>query len=357
MSRWIGVDVGGERKGFDVAVVDERQLIRLIGGLDLEAVLGLVDAERPVVVGIDSPGCCAPAGRTARDCELALARTICQIRWTPDRPTVDRNPYYAWIVEGLNLFEALADRDAELIEVFPTASWTRWLGPRGARSRAIWTGHGVVWLGVDGVPGRTNQDQRDAIAAAVTARQHTEGTAEAIGEIVVPISLPPGAQTMASSRADQPTAEALPLARLSSESRSDPPSARMNSTRGARRRRGPPLDFVQAAAFIAAIPAGRWAAYKDVATAGGNHLGAQAVGEWVRRNGDALPHVYRVIRSSGLVADGYRPAGIRLPRDAASVRDVLRREGVVIDTYGRASHRQRFTSEDWRRAGAGVAES
>jgi hypothetical protein len=43
-----------------------------------------------------------------------------------------------------------------------------------------------VGLGVTGVPQRTNQDQRDAIAAAVTARQHTAGLSEAIGEIIVP---------------------------------------------------------------------------------------------------------------------------------------------------------------------------
>jgi hypothetical protein len=41
-------------------------------------------------------------------------------------------------------------------------------------------------LGLEGVPSRTNQDQRDAIAATVTARQHTQGMTETIGEIVVP---------------------------------------------------------------------------------------------------------------------------------------------------------------------------
>jgi predicted nuclease with RNAse H fold len=44
-------------------------------------------------------------------------------------------------------------------------------------------------LGLEGVPARTNQDQRDAIAAAMTARQYTQGMTEAMGEIVVPVSL------------------------------------------------------------------------------------------------------------------------------------------------------------------------
>jgi hypothetical protein len=34
----------------------------------------------------------------------------------------------------------------------------------------------------------TNQDQRDAIAAAVTARAHTRGVTELMGEIVVPVA-------------------------------------------------------------------------------------------------------------------------------------------------------------------------
>ena len=36
------------------------------------------------------------------------------------------------------------------------------------------------------MPERTNQDERDAVAAAVTAREHTLGLTEAIGEIIVP---------------------------------------------------------------------------------------------------------------------------------------------------------------------------
>jgi predicted nuclease with RNAse H fold len=198
MARWIGVDVGGKRKGFDVAVIDEHGLVALVGRLGRRDVVEVVEAERPAVVGIDSPRCCAPTGRTARAGERALARAICGIRWTPDLATVEGNPYYAWIIEGLELFEALGDRDLELIEVFPTASWTRWFGSRGARSRAVWTKGGTNRLALDGVPARTNQDQRDAIAAAITARQHTQGTTESLGEIVVPVTVTsPGATSVA----------------------------------------------------------------------------------------------------------------------------------------------------------------
>jgi hypothetical protein len=118
-----------------------------------------------------------------------LAKSICGIRWTPDERRGRASQYYAWIVEGIDLFDALATHDVEVIEVFPTASWTRWHGKRGARSRAAWSQQGLAMLGLEDVPVRTNQDQRDAIAAAVTARQYAQGMTEAMGEIVVSVGL------------------------------------------------------------------------------------------------------------------------------------------------------------------------
>jgi predicted nuclease with RNAse H fold len=183
---WIGVDVGGKRKGFDVAVIDDRRVLALQSRLRCEQVVDLVMTYQPPVVAIDSPRCCAPEGQTARESELQLARSICGIRWTPDARGVRASPYYAWILEGLALFDALSGRGAEVIEVFPTASWTRWHGRRGPRTRSAWSRQGLAALGLEGVPTRTNQDQRDAIAAAMTARQHTLAMTETIGDIVVP---------------------------------------------------------------------------------------------------------------------------------------------------------------------------
>src|SRR5712671_1232812 len=186
MAVWVGVDVGGKRKGFDVAVIDDRRVLALQGHLTCRQVVDIVTEHRPAVVAIDSPCSYAPDGQTARDCELQLARAICGIRWTPDARRVHASAYYAWILEGLDLFGTLTDRGAEVIEVFPTASWTRWHGRRGAQSRASWSRQGLAALGLENVPERTNQDQRDAIAAAMTARQHSLALTETIGEIVVP---------------------------------------------------------------------------------------------------------------------------------------------------------------------------
>lgn len=183
---WLGVDVGAERKGFDVALVDRRSLRLLVGGLTVEGVVTLAAERSPILVAIDSPRSCAPAGHTSRACERALNHAVCGIRWTPDHAHVQGSDYYAWVRHGLELFAALGRRKHRTIEVFPTASWTRWCGPRGTASRALWSQRGLAQLGLHGVPTSTNQDQRDAIAAAVTARAHTYGLTEAIGEIVIP---------------------------------------------------------------------------------------------------------------------------------------------------------------------------
>ena len=183
---WAGVDVGGTRKGFDVAIIDDRQILALQSRLTCKQVVDLLLENRPAVIAIDSPCCCAPGGQSARDGERQLAKAICGIRWTPDARRVHARPYYAWIVDGLALYGALAGQGIEVIEVFPTASWTRWHGRRGRQTRAAWSRQGLAALGLDNVPARTNQDQRDAIAAAMTARQHDRDRTETIGDIVVP---------------------------------------------------------------------------------------------------------------------------------------------------------------------------
>jgi predicted nuclease with RNAse H fold len=180
------VDVGGKRKRFDVAVIDEERLVALRDHVDVAGVLDLVVVYEPRLVAIDSPRCFAAEGQTSRDGERRLARNVCGIRWTPDEQHA-QGAYYEWIHEGLALYEALAAaRGIDFIEVFPTASWTRWLGPRGSQTRGNWTRTGLSDLGLSGLPGRTNQDQRDAIVAAVTGREHTRGHTDAYGEIIIP---------------------------------------------------------------------------------------------------------------------------------------------------------------------------
>jgi predicted nuclease with RNAse H fold len=56
---WLGVDVGGKRKGFDIALIDNRRIVSLASRLDCGAVVELVEIERPAIVAIDAPRSCA----------------------------------------------------------------------------------------------------------------------------------------------------------------------------------------------------------------------------------------------------------------------------------------------------------
>jgi predicted nuclease with RNAse H fold len=183
---WMGVDVGGPRKGFDVALVDYRRVVGVRRRQSVDDVVAWVVAAGPAVVAIDSPRSCAAPGHTLRPEEKELRAAVCGIRWTPPASALDGNPYYEWIVEGLELYNALERHAVDVIECFPTASWTRWLGPRGGRSRAAWTREGLAALRLEGLPLRTSQDVRDAIAAALTARDYEAGRFDAFGDIIVP---------------------------------------------------------------------------------------------------------------------------------------------------------------------------
>jgi predicted nuclease with RNAse H fold len=183
----MGVDVGGKRKAFDVALVEDRRLVDIRRRQSVEDVVAWVVGASPTVVAIDGPRACAAPGHTHRPEEKALRDAVCGIRWTPARSELESNPYYEWIVEGLRLFDALKDKPVQVIECFPTASWTRWIGPRGGRRRTVWTRDGLAALELENVPSRSNQDVRDAIAAAITARDYERRRFEAFGDIVVPV--------------------------------------------------------------------------------------------------------------------------------------------------------------------------
>jgi predicted nuclease with RNAse H fold len=195
VTTWAGVDVGGRRKGFDLALVSDSRLeagpARVTAVEDVAAWL----AERsPRVIAVDSPRAAAPTGKQSRECERDLVKAgVCGIRYTPDQPTMQahRTGYYDWILNGLDLYDALEDSGStgwRVIECFPTATWTRLGGKRGTRRRARWTRDLLPVLMLDGLPPVMNQDGRDAIVAGLTARLYDEGATESFGEIVVPSS-------------------------------------------------------------------------------------------------------------------------------------------------------------------------
>lgn len=157
----------------------------------VDEAVALLAAAAPALVAVDCP--CTPAadGELSRPDERAVARAVCGIRYTPDAATVHGprpkgDDFYGWIKHGLALYAALEAAGLATVECFPTASWTRWGGPRASRGRGAWSGQVLASLAVPGVPGRLNQDERDAVGAALTARAVVLGDAELIGRIAVP---------------------------------------------------------------------------------------------------------------------------------------------------------------------------
>ncbi len=206
---WAGVDVGGERKGFHLALVDEERLRRgPVRAPTVEEAVRVLAGWGPRLVAVDAPCRPAPDGLLSRPEERELARRICGIRYTPDRARLEESEYYAWVRRGLRLYRALEREGLAAVECYPTASFTRWAGPRGRRTRAAWTRAALAATGLARVPPRLSQDGRDAIAAALTARSYDLGRVEHLGAIVVPLERrptgdprsPPGRQATAPAR-------------------------------------------------------------------------------------------------------------------------------------------------------------
>jgi predicted nuclease with RNAse H fold len=187
--RWAGVDVGAA-KGFDLAVIDRDGLVAAPERVSrVEDVARRLRELGPRVVAVDSPRSAAPDCELSRPCERELVRSgVCGIRYTPDAAALARNQsYYAWIANGFDLYRELeAEAGWEVIECFPTATWSRLGGPRGKQSRARWSSRVLEGLRLGALPRRLSQDARDAVGAAVTANLYDGGRTEAFGEIVVP---------------------------------------------------------------------------------------------------------------------------------------------------------------------------
>jgi predicted nuclease with RNAse H fold len=187
-ARFGGVDVGARRKGFHCAVVGGGGRVELALHRSAREAAAWLATRAVAVAAVDAPRAPAPAGRRSRDCERLLAAQVCGIRYTPDRTGLRSHPtYYAWIEHGFELYDACRAAGIETVECFPTASWSRWSGPRRGRSRAAWTAAALSRHAIVDVPARLNQDERDAIGAALTARAYARGETESYGDIVVPL--------------------------------------------------------------------------------------------------------------------------------------------------------------------------
>lgn len=100
---------------------------------------------------------------------------------------------------------------------------------------------------------------------------------------------------------------------------------------------------------VEALPEGTWTSYGDLAELIGT--GPRQVGAYMR-DGD-VTRAYRVLTAGGTVSDGFRWSDGRSGKD---VPDLLREDGVRVNTKGRADQSQRMSVYDLKLLAAELAD-
>jgi predicted nuclease with RNAse H fold len=190
----LGIDVGGERKGFHaVALRDDRSLVDAPRHLRTADGIGTLIAElKPVVVAIDAPGGWSQA--KSRLAERALARAGVSSFCTPSRERAAQTMgFYGWMFNGEAAFAAAirqrplyadgASVEGCTMEVFPNATAFALTGQRQPKttSKVKWRRALLARQGID-QSHLTNIDFVDAALCALTGLLALEGNFRRFGE-------------------------------------------------------------------------------------------------------------------------------------------------------------------------------
>lgn len=117
-----GVDVGGEKKGFHIALTDGHAILEIAAELSLPQAIEWLAERSPAVVAIDAPPQALIQGPETRAAERALSQAGFRIQWTRRQGT--GLPAPEWMNHGAALWHELKRTlpHAQLIETFPTAA-------------------------------------------------------------------------------------------------------------------------------------------------------------------------------------------------------------------------------------------
>ena len=203
--RVLGVDVGGDRKGLDLVVMNEERTVAMTQTrATLSDVVTVLRDLRPRIVAIDSPPAWN-AGTRSRRTERQLAELGISTFPTPSAASGEK-PFFDWMKVGMAVFALVAEHGYPLdtsgrsgrraIEVFPYGSavvLSGGLKPDGMRTKD-WRERVLRSHGVRAEALRT-LDQVDAALAALTGVIVGEGRATFLGDgaegvIVLPVSAP-----------------------------------------------------------------------------------------------------------------------------------------------------------------------
>ncbi|MCP3024305.1 DUF429 domain-containing protein [Cupriavidus basilensis] len=210
MSVVAGIDVGGDKKGCNLVILQGTSVLCSINSRKPEELVQACVEYDVVAVGIDAP-CHWRPGDGARLAEKELARERIYSFSTPtrDRATSNANGFYGWMFNGERVYQAfaptyplLSDKDYAKgkvsFETFPHAITCAMLGKAVASAKLKSTQRRKLLerIGID-TRMLKSIDAVDAALCAVTARFLLEGRTYPYGDatggyIQVPADVGPG---------------------------------------------------------------------------------------------------------------------------------------------------------------------
>ena len=199
----IGIDVGGERKGFHAVALQNGTFVGTLAHTDPAVIVSWCRQLKAVVVAVDAP-CGWSTGGASRLAERSLAiggkKITCFA--TPTRARANRSNFYSWVFNGARLYQQLAQhytlfdgaRRSSLtsFETFPHAVVCALAGRVvAARPKRETRRNALRQCGYD-VGSLTNVDFVDAGLCAITADAFVRGKVQLFGNkvegfIVVPV--------------------------------------------------------------------------------------------------------------------------------------------------------------------------
>ena len=199
----VGIDVGGERRGFHAVVLQNGTFVATLAHSDPAVIASWCRELKAVVVAVDAP-CGWSAGGASRLAERSLAIGGNKISCfaTPTRARANRSNFYQWVFNGARLYQQLAQHytlfdgarrgSLTCVETFPhavvcaLAGWVVAARPKRETRRNALRQHGYD------VGSLTNVDFVDAGLCAITAAVFVRGRVKLFGNkvegfIVVPV--------------------------------------------------------------------------------------------------------------------------------------------------------------------------
>jgi predicted nuclease with RNAse H fold len=189
-----GIDVGGDRKGCNLVVLQGTTVLCSIAGAAPEALLAPCLAHGVVAVGIDAP-CVWRIGAHAPQAEREMARAGIHAFSTPARDIAlaSTSGFYGWMFNGERVYQALSAVYPVLtapayaggrisFETFPHAITASFLGraTASARLKNVQRREILEGAGID-TSALTSIDAIDAALCALAARHLVAGTTHPFG--------------------------------------------------------------------------------------------------------------------------------------------------------------------------------